>query len=83
MRRSVAKLFKNGGSQAVRLPADCRFPGETEVYVRREGNVVILESRDTWPEGFFESLGDEGIERPTQQPLRRWRSPFPERGKPR
>jgi antitoxin VapB len=39
----VAKLFKSGGSQAVRLPADLRFPGD-EVYVRRDertGDVIL------------------------------------------
>ncbi len=37
-----AKLFKHGGSQAVRLPKAFRFEG-TEVTVRREGDAVILE----------------------------------------
>lgn len=37
-----AKLFKTGGSQAVRLPRDCRFSG-SEVYIRKEGTRVILE----------------------------------------
>ena len=37
----TAKLFKNGPSQAVRLPKDFRFEGE-EVYVRREGEAVVL-----------------------------------------
>ena len=36
-----AKLFMNGGSQAVRLPKDCRFEG-SEVMVNKIGNVVIL-----------------------------------------
>jgi antitoxin VapB len=31
----VAKLFKNGASQAVRLPAEFRLEGE-EVYVTRD-----------------------------------------------
>jgi antitoxin VapB len=38
----LAKLFRHGGSQAVRLPKAFRFEGE-EVSVRREGNAVILE----------------------------------------
>jgi antitoxin VapB len=38
----TAKLFKHGGSQAVRLPKAFRFAG-TEVTVRREGEAVILE----------------------------------------
>ena len=37
----TAKLFSNGGSQAVRLPKDCRF-NEDEVLVNRIGNAVIL-----------------------------------------
>jgi antitoxin VapB len=37
----TAKLFKNGRSQAVRLPKEFRFEGE-EVYVRREGNSIVL-----------------------------------------
>ena len=49
----TAALFTNGGSQAVRLPADCRFPGE-RVYVRRDPRTgdVILSSRppSTWAE---------------------------------
>ena len=38
-----AKLFRNGRSQAVRLPASCRFEG-TEVEVERDPRtgVVIL-----------------------------------------
>lgn len=37
----VAKVFMNGGSQAVRLPRNCRFQ-EEEVLVKRIGNVVLL-----------------------------------------
>ena len=50
----VAKLFINGGSQAVRLPAEFRFSGD-EVYVRRDpltGDVVLSSKPDTWA-GFF------------------------------
>jgi antitoxin VapB len=38
-----AKLFKTGGSQAVRLPRAYRFQGQTEVLIRREGRRVVLE----------------------------------------
>ncbi|MBN2542705.1 AbrB/MazE/SpoVT family DNA-binding domain-containing protein [bacterium] len=41
----TTKLFANGGSQAVRLPKDCRFKGN-EVYVKRIDNIVILISTD-------------------------------------
>jgi antitoxin VapB len=37
-----AKLFKNGRSQAVRLPKEFRFEG-TEVRIRRSGKCVVLE----------------------------------------
>ena len=38
----IAKLFKHGRSQAVRLPKEFRMPG-TEVRVRRIGRGVLLE----------------------------------------
>jgi len=37
----TAKLFKHGGSQAVRLPKDFRLEG-TEVLIERRGEVVVL-----------------------------------------
>lgn len=37
----TAKLFRNGQSQAVRLPKEFRFEGEF-VYVKKSGNAVIL-----------------------------------------
>ena len=37
----TARVFSNGGSQAVRLPKSCRF-NEDEVLVNRIGNVVVL-----------------------------------------
>ncbi len=47
----TAKLFKHGGSQAVRLPKAFRLPG-SEVRVRRFGQGVILEplefNADAW-----------------------------------
>jgi antitoxin VapB len=52
-----AKLFRNGRSQAVRLPKEFRFKGR-EVSVRREGDAVILEpiKRQAWPRGYWERL---------------------------
>ena len=38
-----AKIFKTGGSQAVRLPRAYRFLGQKEVLIRREGKRVVLE----------------------------------------
>lgn len=76
---SRAKLFQNGGSQAVRLPKECRFPEtEAEVLVHREGRRVILEPLDEWPADFREILGawQEPITRPRQRPLSELRDPF-------
>ena len=41
----TAKIFTNGGSQAVRLPKQCRFE-DNEVLVNHIGNVVILLPKD-------------------------------------
>jgi len=37
----TAKLFKNGQSQAVRLPKEFRFEG-AEVFIKRAGDAVVL-----------------------------------------
>lgn len=37
----TAKLFRNGSSQAVRLPRDFRFEGD-EVVVKKLGDAVVL-----------------------------------------
>jgi virulence-associated protein VagC len=52
-----AKLFRNGRSQAVRLPKEFRFPGD-EVTLRREGDAVIMEPvrKRAWPKGLWERL---------------------------
>jgi virulence-associated protein VagC len=74
-----AKLFQNGGSQAVRLPKDCRFPeGQRDVLVRREGRRVILELPDEWPSDFRACLGawTGEIERPKQDQLVKLKDPF-------
>lgn len=43
-----AKLFKNGSSQAVRLPKEFRFEGDV-VYVKKMGNAVVLfPQEDSW-----------------------------------
>jgi antitoxin VapB len=71
VKKARAKLFPNGGSQAVRLPKECRFT-EGEVLVHRRGRRVILEPADEWPDEFRAChgawLGD--IPRPRQRPLR-------------
>ena len=55
----IAKLFKNGASQAVRLPADFRFEGD-QVYATRvdaSGDIVLSRRPGTLAWGaFFELL---------------------------
>ena len=55
---TTAKIFRNGRSQAVRLPKEFRFEGE-EVRIRRRGRQVILEpvARKRWPKGYWTSWG--------------------------
>jgi antitoxin VapB len=68
---STAKLFRNGRSQAVRLPREFRFEGD-EVNIRRVGRRVILESkkRRNWPKGYWTSWGrvPEDFDAPTALP---------------
>ncbi|MCL1849156.1 MAG: AbrB/MazE/SpoVT family DNA-binding domain-containing protein [Clostridiales bacterium] len=48
----TAKLFTSGGSQAVRLPKSCRFPGD-EVAVKKVGEIVMLYPKDKALENFL------------------------------
>jgi antitoxin VapB len=51
----TAKLFRNGQSQAVRLPKEFRFEGDF-VYVKKSGKaVVLLPALGSW-ESLVESL---------------------------
>ncbi len=50
----TAKLFLNGRSQAVRLPADLRFEG-SEVFIRQDdatGDVILSRRPESW-DNFF------------------------------
>jgi len=74
-----AKIFTNGGSQAVRLPKSVRFPeSQREVIVRKSGKRVILEPVDEWSEEFLACLGawDEEIERMPRTALADLKDPF-------
>ncbi len=42
---ATAKIFTNGGSQAVRLPKEFRLDGD-EVCIKRIGSVVVLYEKD-------------------------------------
>ncbi len=58
----MAKLFRNGRSQAVRLPAEFRFEG-SEVFIRRDdatGDVVLSRRPESW-EGFFKLRREANI----------------------
>lgn len=59
----TAKIFTNGRSQAVRLPAAFRFNAK-EVFIRRDeqtGDVILSEKPTDW-EGFFAAM--KGVEVP-------------------
>jgi virulence-associated protein VagC len=74
---AIAKVFKSGNSQAVRLPRAFRFPdGVTVVTVARDGNRLVLEApkRKDFSARFWKALGSlEGFERPPQVRQRRRR----------
>ena len=66
---SIAKIFRNGASQAVRLPKDFRFDAE-EVCIKRIGSAVLLYPRDAAWELMREALGqvDEDFMADRRQP---------------
>ncbi len=67
----TAKIFRNGRSQAVRLPKQYSLPGN-EVYVKKIGDAVILipkesnpwqpliDSLEMFPDDFFAKSRDQG-----------------------
>jgi antitoxin VapB len=60
--RRTAKIFRNGRSQAVRLPSEFRFE-EKEVFIRQDpetGDVVLSRRPDSW-ESFFELTEKAGV----------------------
>ena len=77
MKTTRAKLFRNGGSQAVRLPKECRFATQGDVFVHRQGRRVILEAADEWPDTFALAwVHGPGGSPPQQKRLRDARDPF-------
>ncbi len=74
-----ARIFRNGGSQAVRLPKACRFPdGVDEIIVHQDGRRIVLEMPDAWSNEFLACLGawQEPIVRPKQTMVSKSRDPF-------
>lgn len=66
-----AKLFQNGQSQAVRLPKEFRFAGDS-VAIRRIGSAVVLQPHDNPWDTLFEALGEfspDFMEEREQPPL--------------
>jgi antitoxin VapB len=60
----TAKIFPNGGSQAVRLPAEFRFEGVDEIYIRRDavtGDVILSAkpASEAWADFF--ALRDQAL----------------------
>ena len=51
----TAKVFKNGRSQAIRLPKECRFSSD-EVMVNRIGDMVILLPKQNKWESFMRAI---------------------------
>ncbi len=72
----TAKIFRNGRSQAVRLPKEFRFEVE-EVEIHRSGKKVILEpgKRREWPRGYWKSWGKVPKDFRAPQPLPRGHAP--------
>ena len=65
----TARLFRNGQSQAVRLPKEYRFTG-SRVLIKKVGNaVVLLPEKGSWTP-LFESLSrfSEDFMQSRQQP---------------
>ena len=70
----TAKLFRNGRSQAVRLPSEYRFEG-AEVYIRRDtasGDVILSRRPESWQD-FFELM--KSIDMPGDYLVRRKDAP--------
>ena len=51
----TAKVFKNGRSQAIRLPKECRFSSD-EVMVNKIGDIVILLPKQNKWDSFLRAI---------------------------
>ena len=74
----TVRPFKSGNSQAVRIPKAFRFADNEELIIRREGNAVILESKDQWPDKLLSQLGtgNEPLPKEPQPALSKIKNPF-------
>lgn len=66
----TAKLFKNGQSQAVRLPKEFRIAG-TEVYIKKQGQAIVLLPKERSWAPLFDSLNhfEKGFKIERNQPV--------------
>ncbi len=74
----TAKLFTNGGSQAVRLPKNCRFDA-SEVFVNKIGDIVMLIPKETKWQNLIASLDlftEDFMSKPIESLQAEERSPF-------
>ena len=51
----IAKVFKHGGSQAIRLPKECRISSD-EVMVNKIGDIVILLPKQNKWDSFMRAI---------------------------
>ena len=71
---AIAKIFKNGQSQAVRLPKEFRFENQEELFVKKVENGIILlpkNDKSVWDNMFdkLDEFSDDFMEtrvQPTQ-----------------
>ena len=71
---AIAKIFKNGQSQAVRLPKEFRFENQDELFVKEvEDGIILLPKNDksVWDNMFdrLDEFSDDFMEtrvQPTQ-----------------
>ncbi len=66
--RGIAKVFWSGRSQAVRLPAPCRFD-TSEVEVIKEGNCLTLRPRGKNWSAYFDSATRGSLPERREPPL--------------
>jgi antitoxin VapB len=74
---SIAKVFKNGRSQAIRLPKEFRVKS-AEVHLKRVPEGILMVERDPWEVSLeaCQELSDNFMESRTQPPIqkRKWGS---------
>jgi antitoxin VapB len=57
---SEARFFNNGGSQAVRLPKDCRFDPDKKAIIRKIGDMVLIVPEEKIAPLLIEAYGAAG-----------------------